>query len=448
MKLKKRTEEIGLKEKTGTRFLFKMIVPSILLLFLYYIVGNVAFFYVFIAYSLAVVAFLDYDNSAVYLVALSPFSAIIRMHGSGVNLYFLMTLTFCLSALLFKKAKMNVKALASFVIFVIYCLITYDLSILGREVSSIITLLNYFCLLLLVSNHRANQQFLTDSFSISFVTAGIFALFINQLPFLNAVLRSASIYNGSVLISRFSGLAYDTNFYALGVLTLISLYLPQCQIKGRKRWAFSMLFILSVFGFATLSKMFVLGYFLVLFLFLLSQKQLYAKLKTVIGISLILILIYYILKQIDGGLVIQTILNRFKIASNLDAFTTHRSTLWGKYTQEILSHTQILFFGSGLNHELLDGWAAHNTYIQVLYMFGVIGATILLSFIFELIAFYKKQRRKPLFVQWTPLIILAFCLFGLSAFSYDIIHIYLFLVVIVLQGGEPVDNHRHRTDIQ
>ena len=72
---------------------------------------------------------------------------------------------------------------------------------------------------------------------------------------------------------------------------------------------------------------------------------------------------------------------RFSNTSNLSDFTTGRIDLWSKYLEALTDDPLLLLFGKGFTSVLIFDKASHNTIIQVIYQFGLIGSGFLIAWI-------------------------------------------------------------------
>ena len=76
---------------------------------------------------------------------------------------------------------------------------------------------------------------------------------------------------------------------------------------------------------------------------------------------------------------IEVLSARFSYSGNLSDFTTNRTDLWRAYFEEFLTNWKTLFLGKGLTNLKIGGRSAHNTIIQMVFQFGLIGTPVLLA---------------------------------------------------------------------
>ncbi|MBR2339004.1 MAG: hypothetical protein IKA63_06020, partial [Clostridia bacterium] len=74
-------------------------------------------------------------------------------------------------------------------------------------------------------------------------------------------------------------------------------------------------------------------------------------------------------------------LSRILKSRNLSDLTTKRIDLWIQYFLALKEEPALLFFGRGATKILINGRASHNTVIQLIYQFGVLGFTSLVGWL-------------------------------------------------------------------
>ena len=193
--------------------------------------------------------------------------------------------------------------------------------------------------------------------------------------------------------------------------------------KQNKSWLIVLITIcLTFFGFLTYSKSFLLIFVVLFLLFILdNQKNKFNKIIFLIGIALIFL--YSTFNDI-----IQVFILRFSNISNLNELTTGRDYLWNSYWN-IISQSSLpsILFG----HEIIKGMkAAHNTYIEILFRFGVVGC--LVDFFLIKTCFKLINKRLGSLIHLCILVLIASLLFNLSAYSFPMLWSCLFMLFILL----------------
>ena len=106
------------------------------------------------------------------------------------------------------------------------------------------------------------------------------------------------------------------------------------------------------------------------FIIAIFSNESVVRKKIIQLIPIVVVLVILLSGQITQF--ITNMVSRFTGLTNLNQITTGRYDLWGIYLKNICDETYGFLFGHGLNH--IEGIkAAHNTYLEIMYKFGVIG---------------------------------------------------------------------------
>ena len=103
-----------------------------------------------------------------------------------------------------------------------------------------------------------------------------------------------------------------------------------------------------------------------------------------------------------------------------------RVELWKRYIKDFTSSPKKILFGAGVSAEVL-GISPHNTFINILWQFGIIGL-VLLALIFGIIANELIKSRRILSLLMTGLICLI-SLFESNVFNYVALMMICILIV-------------------
>ena len=129
---------------------------------------------------------------------------------------------------------------------------------------------------------------------------------------------------------------------------------------------------------------------------------------------------------------LNVILTRFSWADNAAEFTTGRTELWSYYLTEILNDLKLLLLGQGFTNVMIYSRASHNTVIQLLYQFGILGSVLLIAwfigYYYEIVGAWRIRNPKMTrifmilagtFLPWLAIDILFFDeVFLLSTYAY------------------------------
>ena len=219
----------------------------------------------------------------------------------------------------------------------------------------------------------------------------------------------------------------NPNYYTLDIIVAISaiVVLLNNSVKP-KIPLICFVIILSVFGFMSVSKSFLVtwGLMMILWLAVLLKKNFIQALKFIIiaGVALI---IFYIVASEYIDLYISRILE--DIGGSLDDITTGRFSIWIDYIKAIFQDLKILFMGNGLNTILESiGKGTHNTFLESIFYLGIFGSLLLLSLLW-------LSGGKLLFnkIIWLPLVVIVVRMIAIGILTYDNLWIY-FAIYIVL----------------
>lgn len=257
--------------------------------------------------------------------------------------------------------------------------------------------------------------------------------------FTTGIIMSAAIYLGSgqdtltnIMDSlkynlRFSAYANDPNYYSLYICMTMACVL---NVKGYNIYKFIVLALLTAIGLLTASKMCLL---LMLFTFALLFLQIFNRSRENRGnrkfllwgtagmVGLVIAAWDYIKVFIDN------FIRRAGLGTNVSLdmgqLTSGRSWIMAEYMQILSTNIACLLFGYGFSyHEHLgqsDGAGAHNTYLDLLLAWGIIGVAV---FVFVVCLWAKNYRisrniRKLSAVKLIPLLVMLINFADLSCLS-------------------------------
>lgn len=203
--------------------------------------------------------------------------------------------------------------------------------------------------------------------------------------------------------ARFAGLFDDPNFYTVNVVIAACL----AVIMYHKKWIGILPFAVS---FAVLSYFLVITYsksaFLMAFFPVIGIT--WSEVKRKNGIVLLLV-IYSVLAIFSylwfGGKIkfLQIVLERFSGHSRfiIDNLTTGRFTIWKNYIDQMLHEPLRLIFGFGVKIEkyMVNHTAAHSTYLEALYSFGIAGCSLLGWVLVEISNLHRDLKQKRNFLN-------------------------------------------------
>lgn len=160
----------------------------------------------------------------------------------------------------------------------------------------------------------------------------------------------------------------------------------------------SHLFLIFVFGKFSVIFALLIAYFLYfLFQRVFSERISHFFMRNIIILCSTSSLIYYYFNQFFSGII------------NLENLFSGRNVLWVGYIQYIFSNTNVFFFGGGFTRETDFFSHPHNQYLQILYIFGIFGFILYISFLLEVgkkVVQYRKEHKELLLLFMTLLIMM------------------------------------------
>lgn len=398
-------------------------VTAMCLLFAVLIIGRAAYnsvFYAFAAISLAIFVFSSVSHCFSFLLFLLPFSSILKKNVDGMSFFTILFFVVVIKMLI-KKRAFKATMLLAVTIFAIYCFLFSGLG----QITTIITISAGLIMLYCLRDVDVNPQIAVTSFALGIIGASSIALLRDSFPIINTFITDSMLKLDSESYAlRFAGLHGNPNYYTLDITILLSAIIVMMYYKKTSKFLATLFIVLSVFGLMSVSKSFLLSLGVLIGLwFLVSMSQGVGKfIKFLMVVIVGIIAIYFF--AYDS---INTYLVRFITGSefSIESFTTGRTDIWEGYISVILEDIKILFFGNGLN-TILDGKGAHNTYLESVYMLGIVGSCI---FLLALKSSMGKIITKP--IMWIPVLLLLFRMMAIGILTWDNLWLYLGLFVVL-----------------
>ena len=232
--------------------------------------------------------------------------------------------------------------------------------------------------------------------TLIFLSLGIIiaALCAQRFAGYGGISRYITVHSYST-ITRFCGFYGDPNFYTAQITAALGggFYGVLKEVSKRRITVLGiLLFLLLYCGFLSGSKSFVLVTAAIVVIWAVELLRMHGKAgrKIVLIIAAVFVSIYIATSALFGGW-IDILVTRFSFSSSLSSLTTHRTDLWRMYIEEILGNGKILFVGNGFTNVKLNGRASHNTVLQAIFQFGILGMPFLVAWI---ICFFREIPRR------------------------------------------------------
>lgn len=293
-----------------------------------------------------------------------------------------------------------------------------------------------FCILfeaLMDANITLNKEDIFDALSLGILFSAIIALLLN-------VSYAKDIVNRVINGERFAGLSGEPNYFSLYIVVCISCFFNLESFNLKRCFATVLIMLI---GFLTASKMeFILILFLgvnMLFLGFFSIKK---KQRKYIMILIGLILVCCIVFRAQIPAFISNFIRRLGGQNaELDRLTTGRANLWIYYLNVFFSDPVVLLFGKGFGYnKFLEEptlKVAHNTYIDFLVSWGIIGTILFCCILCYVINRFKKNNEiKVSYVSILPLFVFFATCFSLSCLSADMFSFIILVCVMQFSGNK------------
>lgn len=254
------------------------------------------------------------------------------------------------------------------------------------------------------------------------------------------------IVESYLTVTRLSGFYGDPNFYSAHVTACLAgvLVLLSRETEKRRQILLAAVSVALLYcGLLSASKTFVLTV-ACLFLFwlpILLERGNYGSARTRLLFG-VLCAVAFVLVSPAFRQVIRIIGVRFTEGEGLAGLTTNRTTLWLQYLTAFVHDIPLTLFGAGYTSVNLFRKASHNTLIQAVYQFGILGIPLLLVWMWNMLADMFPESNKPL-AGWKYTVLLCVGSFlpwmALDILQYDeffLLPVYVLLGVAHVAGWD------------
>lgn len=323
------------------------------------------------------------SRNAVFAVLLYflPWSPLLRLDNKSVSFFTIALLIVCLEYCL--KDHLSFNTYQSVLAFFLMLLTLTAKLWQGNPIQN--NYLFFVCMLFLLPGVVEKSNAVSFEEATLFFAAGVIAaaLIAQQTAGLPNISKYINVHS-YLSITRRSGFYGDPNFYAAHITACmagVQLLLSREEKRGHQLALLAIMILLIYCGLLSASKSFVFvtaGLFLVWVPILLEKGHRASKFRLLIGILCAGVVI---LSSSAFEPLFRVIDDRFSYAANLSQLTTKRTDLWMDYLNEFAHNVPLTLLGQGYTSVTLHGWASHNTIIQSVYQFGLLGAPLLFSWV-------------------------------------------------------------------
>lgn len=315
------------------------------------------------------------EKTLYLLLYLVPFAGIFKLNATSTSLFTYLEIT-AVVRLFFEKRELNKNRLLLVSLFSLYAAMGCgsNVDLLMKQVLLVLLIDIYMCYC------SPSLEGISVYFAFGLIAASLVATIFNGNPILSAYISYERVYEISISdVYRFSALDSDPNYFSSQIILALSCF---GVLYSQKRVSVLLFFLVSsvliYFGALSASKTFLIllviwsGYMLIS---LLRERKYATFLLAVIGGAIV---VSQILSG-DSRMFISTIARFSSSGGNVRKLTTGRTEILMNYVQYIIENPFVLLFGVGVGAPYLYSHAAHNTYIDFLYFYGIIGTGLFLA---------------------------------------------------------------------
>lgn len=352
------------------------------------------------------------------IVYLTFFSYIFRFN--DYNLYVFVCVVFVIRLLFFRKRNF-IAGIIGIPLYIFFHLLSTNIGEL--TLTLIVPFVSIICLYFSATEFKIYMRdkciayFILAHFLSSFF--GLFKENCRLQNVFNTTYISVSSWQDTI---RFSGISFDPNFYT--IISVIVLFIIVFKLKEKLKFILWIILIgIDIaFGLMTYSKSFYFCTACILICAILSTEKT-MKIKLFQSLPVIIIAIFLMSNQIDN--IFNGFMSRFIGVTSVNSLTTGRENLWIMYIKLIFKDISSVIVGNGILNNGLK--AAHNTYLEMLYKFGIIGVVedILYLIICRKKFFYASSKN---IASVLIVVLFLFLLFNLSAYTFYGLWLCIFII--------------------
>ena len=387
------------------------------------------------------------QERAMYVLFFAAFANVLKFNRGSYSMAILLELTFILTKLIGYK-KIPKYPIAGAVIIGGYSLIPFLFT--GNFTRNLYIKVVIWLFLMFFINLCDREQYekpLILSFATGQLMSSLLGHFTDLYPGIKVFLNDQYVYgkvdSGSYakVASRYCGLLSDSNLYSVEILITLSLLLYLFYRKKISKEFYILSGGLLASSFTSFSKTFFLGvsFILLAYVMIMMRRKLNDKFKAFVVIFAGVVIFF---QQIVDN--ISVYLRRFSEATSLKTLTTNRSNLAVSFITDMVEKGTLVF-GNGLQNPYYSRSGlpvgSHNAYIQLFYMFGIVGAVVAVGcFVYCYTNGGMNSFKVTSIHQAVPLLVLLYGMMTVDLFQYDFFMLTLMLVLFIYKvpGGKAL----------
>ena len=364
------------------------------------------------------------------ILFLLPFSATMTMRTETTSLFMIPKLAFIIKYFIMGNTKISVKIVSRLIVLFMYAVLTN----IFQETFPLVRILNLLLwffigyLMIQMLPQSKCMDITCGTFVGGTIMTGVIGLMKEMFPNLASELTENQYRNelSGEIIDRFAGLWNDPNGYTIFLICALfaTVWLMQNKKIGAIKFSFLSV-LLSVLGVLTLSKscaLLLVGFwacFIVLNRSITITKKIGAL--TLVG-AICLVAASFFTDTLSELIYRFTSARGSEGKFDVTLLTSNRSNLWVSYILAIFKGNFIT--GFGIDAPLVGTHAPHNTYIQLLYEWGMIGTVI---YIWTWSAMLFETRKQKFNI--IPTLFLLIAIFFLGCVYIEFLYFMLPLMV-------------------
>ena len=374
------------------------------------------------------------DDVYYHLFFTMPFTVIYKLSPTSTSLFAYVIIVVGL-ILMFRIRLFRQNPFFAILIFSIYIICG-----MGNNYTTVIKMIMGLVLFYFFTESVETKNFKNHimAFSLGTLGSSVIGLFRGSLSRLDAYFYSQeTIYSDGILSTRFAGLNYDPNYYAmLAMFAIVLCGILFLKKDGNRILLGAVILFQTYFGFITYSKMFLISFLIAAIMFIVyGNKSLKTIFLTFISIFFLGMILYY-WAQKSGYLDIM-----YKRLFEGD-ISTGRLGLWKHYLNSIESTAKAILIGVGLGSGYLEFGGPHNTYLEAIYFVGIIGSILFLLAVILIFNRKKNIQRKNV-VNYVLLIVFAIMIGVLGCFTINELMFYFMLLWIAINTNVNRSNFNY-----
>lgn len=223
---------------------------------------------------------------------------------------------------------------------------------------------------------HASFREMTLFFAVGIISAALVAKQAANFPNISRYIRVDSYLS----ITRSAGFYGDPNFYSAHITACLAgvLILLTKETRRLQQMVLVIVAVVLVYcGLLSASKSFILVTICLALAWIPTMLGQKTAVSSKFRLTLWLVCAAcIILSSTMFDSLLEVVRERFSYSANISQLTTGRTEIWKEYLREFSQNIPLALFGNGYTSVTLNGRASHNTIIQCIYQFGVVGTML------------------------------------------------------------------------